>query len=294
MVTMNPAFKRVGLIGKAADRNVANTLRALIDFLEPHKARILLDAGVADMVPGGSYNVVDRNLLAMKCDLAIVVGGDGTLLNAARSLAEPGVAVLGVNLGRLGFLVDVSPEDMTRQLAQIFAGDYTQEERTLLHASVTREGQPIDDSSALNDVTIHKKDIARMIELDTWINGHFLNTNRSDGLIVATPTGSTAYALSGGGPILHPGLEAITLVPICPHTLSNRPIVVNDDSRIEIVIHEGTLQAQISCDGQVNLTLDPGDRVTVRKHDHSLRLIHPPGHDYFDILRRKLRWSEQP
>jgi NAD+ kinase len=294
MVTMNPAFKRVGLIGKAADRNVANTLRALIDFLEPHKARILLDAGVADMVPGGSYNVVDRNLLAMKCDLAIVVGGDGTLLNAARSLAEPGVAVLGVNLGRLGFLVDVSPEDMTRQLAQIFAGDYTQEERTLLHASVTREGQPIDDSSALNDVTIHKKDIARMIELDTWINGHFLNTNRSDALIVATPTGSTAYALSGGGPILHPGLEAITLVPICPHTLSNRPIVVNDDSRIEIVIHEGTLQAQISCDGQVNLTLDPGDRVTVRKHDHSLRLIHPPGHDYFDILRRKLRWSEQP
>ena len=291
---MKPAFKRVGLIGKAADRNVAITLRALIDFLERHKARIMLDEGVADMVSGSSCSVVDRNLLAMKCDLAIVVGGDGTLLNAARSLAEPGVAVLGVNLGRLGFLVDVSPEDMTRQLEKIFAGEYSEEERTLLHASVIRKGEPIDDSAALNDVTIHKKDIARMIELDTWINGHFLNTNRSDGLIIATPTGSTAYALSGGGPILHPDLEAITLVPICPHTLSNRPIVIDDDASIEIVIHEGTLQAQISCDGQVNLTLDPGDRIKVRKHDHTLRLIHPPGHDYFDILRRKLRWSEQP
>jgi NAD+ kinase len=291
---MPPLFKRVGLIGKAADRNVAATLRTLIKFLKGHKARILLDEDIADMVAGDSSNVVDRNLLAMKCDLAIVVGGDGTLLNAARSLAEPGVAVLGINLGRLGFLVDVSPEDMTLQLEKIFAGDYTEEERTLLHASVTRNGDPVDDSAALNDVTIHKKDIARMIELDTWINGHFLNTNRSDGLIIATPTGSTAYALSGGGPILHPGLEAFTLVPICPHTLSYRPIVINDDAIIEIVIHEGTLQAQISCDGQVNLTLDPGDRIRVRRHDHSLRLIHPPGHDYFDILRRKLRWSEQP
>jgi NAD+ kinase len=291
---MKSAFKRVGLIGKTGDQNVAVTVRALIDFLERHKAKIMLDEGIADMAPDSSGSIVDRDLLAMKCDLAIVVGGDGTLLNAARSLAEPGVAVLGVNLGRLGFLVDVSPEEMTRQLGQIFSGDYLEEERTLLHASVTRDGAAIDDSSALNDVTIHKKDIARMIELDTWIDGHFLNSNRSDGLIIATPTGSTAYALSGGGPILHPGLAAITLVPICPHTLSNRPIVIHDNAIIEVVIHEGALQAQITCDGQVTLTLDPGDRVTVRKHNHSLRLIHPPGHDYFDILRKKLRWSEQP
>ena len=291
---MKSAFKRVGLIGKTGDRNVAVSVRALIDFLERHKAKIMLDEGIADMAPDSSGNIVDRDLLAMKCDLAIVVGGDGTLLNAARSLAEPGVAVLGVNLGRLGFLVDVSPEEMTKQLEQIFSGDYLEEERTLLHASVTRDGKAIDDSSALNDVTIHKKDIARMIELDTWIDEHFLNTNRSDGLIIATPTGSTAYALSGGGPILHPDLDAITLVPICPHTLSNRPIVIRDNAIIEIVIHEGAPQAQISCDGQVTLTLDPGDRVTVRKHDHSLRLIHPPGHDYFEILRKKLRWSEQP
>ncbi len=291
---MKLSFKRVGLIGKSDDRNVLVTLRALIDFLERHKAKIVLDAGIADMFADSDYKIVERDALARQCNLAIVVGGDGTLLNAARSLAEPNVAVLGVNLGRLGFLVDVSPEDMAVQLEQIFGGDFTEERRTLLHATVTRDGEPVDDSTALNDVIIHKKDIARMIELDTWIDGHFLNSNRSDGLIVATPTGSTAYALSGGGPVLHPALNALTLVPICPHTLSYRPIVINDESVIEIVIHKGVLKAQISCDGQINMTLDPDDRITVRKHEHTLRLIHPPGYEYFDILRRKLRWSEQP
>ncbi|MDH3871407.1 MAG: NAD(+) kinase [Gammaproteobacteria bacterium] len=291
---MKLSFKRVGLIGKSADRNVRITLRALIDLLERRKVKIVLDEGIAGMFADSNYKIVDRASLAQQCNLAIVVGGDGTLLNAARSLAEPGVAVLGVNLGRLGFLVDVSPEDMAGQLEQIFGGEYTEEQRTLLHATVTRNGEPVEDSAALNDVIVHKKDIARMIELDTWIDGHFLNSNRSDGLIVATPTGSTAYALSGGGPILHPALNALTLVPICPHTLSNRPIVINHNSVIEIVIHPGTLQAQISCDGQVNMTLEPGDRVTVCKHEHALRLIHPPGYEYFDILRKKLRWSEQP
>jgi NAD+ kinase len=291
---MTAPFKRIGLIGKSGDQNVSTTLQALSALLERHRLQIQVDEDIADMLADSVGPVVTRETLARQCDLAIVVGGDGTLLNAARSLADTGCAVLGVNLGRLGFLVDVSPEDMDTQLNSILGGDFIEEPRTLLHAMVTRDGEPVDESTALNDVVINKKDIARMIELDTWIDGHFLNRNRSDGLIVATPTGSTAYALSGGGPILHPGLDAITLVPICPHTLSNRPIVINHDSRIEIVIHEGTLQAQISCDGQVNLTLDPGDRVTVRRHDHDLRLLHPPGHDYFDVLRKKLRWSEQP
>jgi len=291
---MNTPFERVGLIGKSGDRNVSAALQALTALLERHRLQILLDEGIADMLAGAAYPVVTRDVMAMQCDLAIVVGGDGTLLNAARSLVEPGCAVLGVNLGRLGFLVDVSPEEMDTQLDRILNGEFIEEQRTLLHATVTRKREPVDVSTALNDVTIHKKDIARMIELDTWIDGRFLNRNRSDGLIVATPTGSTAYALSGGGPILHPSLDAITLVPICPHTLSNRPIVINHNSSIEIVIHEGTLQGQISCDGQINLTLNPGDRVTVRKHDHTLRLVHPPGHDYFDMLRKKLRWSEQP
>ena len=291
---MNAPFKRVGLIGKSGDQHVSTTLQALSALLERHRLQIQVDEDVADMLADSVGAVVTRETLARQCDLAIVVGGDGTLLNAARSLADTGCAVLGVNLGRLGFLVDVSPEDMDTQINSILGGDFIEEPRTLLHAMVTRDGEPVDESTALNDVVINKKDIARMIELDTWIDGHFLNRNRSDGLIVATPTGSTAYALSGGGPILHPGLDAITLVPICPHTLSNRPIVINHDSCIEIVIHEGTLQAQISCDGQVNLTLDPGDRVTVRRHEHDLRLLHPPGHDYFDVLRKKLRWSEQP
>jgi len=291
---MNAPFKRVGLIGKSGDQHVSTTLQALSALLERHRLQIQVDEDIADMIAGSVGAVVTRETLARQCDLAIVVGGDGTLLNAARSLADTGCAVLGVNLGRLGFLVDVSPEDMDTQINSILGGDFIEEPRTLLHAMVTRDGEPVDESTALNDVVINKKDIARMIELDTWIDGHFLNRNRSDGLIVATPTGSTAYALSGGGPILHPGLDAIALVPICPHTLSNRPIVINHDSCIEIVIHEGTLQAQISCDGQVNLTLDPGDRVTVRRHVHDLRLLHPPGHDYFDVLRKKLRWSEQP
>jgi len=291
---MKPHFKRVGLIGKSADKNVSLTLRALAAYLDQLKVKVLLDEGIAGMFPENSYPVVDRATLAGKCNLAIVVGGDGTLLNAARSLAEPGVSVLGVNLGRLGFLVDVSPEDMTQQLDKILAKDFIEEERTLLHSTIIRDGEIRSECIALNDIIVHKKDIARLIELDTYIDDRFLNSNRSDGLIVATPTGSTAYALSGGGPILHPKLDAFTLVPICPHTLSNRPIVVHDDSIIKIIVHKGALAAQVSCDGQLSQPLEPGDHVLVRKHAHTLRLLHPPGHDFFSVLREKLRWSEQP
>ena len=291
---MKPHFTHIGLIGKSEDSNVTTTLHALCSYLEQQNVEILLDGSLADILPGSPHAVVGRDMLANVCDLAIVVGGDGTLLNAARSLAESGSAVLGVNLGRLGFLVDVSPEDMHRQLDKILSGQFSEEQRTLLHMTVIRDGEILSQCSALNDVIVHKKDIARMIELDTYIDGHFLNTNRSDGLIVSTPTGSTAYALSGGGPILHPKLEAITLVPICPHTLSNRPIVIDDDSVIEIIIHKGTLEATVSCDGQVDQSLQADDLITVRKHNHALRLLHPPGHDYFAVLREKLRWSEQP
>jgi NAD+ kinase len=291
---MTAQFTRIGLIGKADDHQVGLTLQALGDYLDRRQIDYLLDAAIAPLVSCPGHRVVERDALAGQCDLAIVVGGDGTLLNAARSLAEPGVSVLGVNLGRLGFLVDVSPDEMTTQLDRILSGEYLQEERTLLHASMSRGEEILSESTALNDVIVHKRDIARMIELDTWIDGHFLNTTRSDGLIVSTPTGSTAYALSGGGPVLRPKLNAIALVPICPHTLSNRPIVVDDDAVIEIVLHEGTLEATVSCDGQISQPLEAGDHVRVQKHAHTLRLLHPPGHDYFAVLRRKLRWSEQP
>lgn len=291
---MTAPFRTVGLIGKSADDHVIATVRTLDTFLRARDIRILLDESISGILDDPHHETVTRAGLAEQSDLAIVVGGDGTLLNAGRSLAEADVAVLGVNLGRLGFLVDVLPEEMAPQLEKIFSGQYTVEQRTLLHAAVMRNGATIDDRTALNDVIINKKDSARMIELDTWINGHFLSANRSDGLIVATPTGSTAYALSGGGPILHPSLEAFTLVPICPHTLSHRPIVINDNSTIEVVVSGNSLQAQISCDGQVNTTLEPGDRIHIKKHNHCLRLVHPPGHEYFEVLRKKLRWSEQP
>jgi len=291
---MKPHFRRIGLIGKSADGNVSMTLRALTSYLEEMQVEVLVDEGIADVFAGSPHPAVDRATLAAACDLAIVVGGDGTLLNAARSLAEPGVSVLGVNLGRLGFLVDVSPEEMAQQLARIFAGEYIEEQRTLLYATVTRNGEVLSEGAALNDVVVHKRDIARMIELDTYIEGAFLSTNRADGLIVCTPTGSTAYALSGGGPILHPRLSAIAVVPICPHTLSSRPIVVHDESIIDIIVRAGTVEAQVSCDGQVSYLLDAGDHVTVRKHDHALSLLHPPDHDYYAMLREKLRWSEQP
>ncbi|MFN2309156.1 MAG: NAD(+) kinase [Gammaproteobacteria bacterium] len=290
---MNSTFERIGLISKSSGPALGETLQRLIAFLTARGLAITLDASAAEQVPDSGLTCVERPQLAAHCDLVIVVGGDGTLLNAGRSLAEPGIPLVGVNLGRLGFLADVSPDRMTEELGQILSGAYEQEERTLLQASVYRGDQIISASDALNDVVVHKWDIARMIELEVHIDGRTLNTQRSDGLIVATPTGSTAYALSGGGPILHPSLDAMVLVPICPHSLSNRPIVINETSRVDVLVHAGAYtQAQVTCDGQVNFALLPGDRVHIRRKPQTLKLIHPPGYDYFGILRRKFDWGK--
>jgi len=292
---MSSPFQTIGLIAKSGAPAVAHTLTKLISDLRQRELRVVLDESAAVYFERPEEAVLNRWELAKECDLAIVVGGDGTLLNAARSLAEADVAVLGVNLGRLGFLADVSPDEMHERLDEILAGQYEEEHRSLLHASVLRDGRTVSESDALNDVVIHKWDIARMIEVDTTIDGRFLNSLRADGLIVSTPTGSTAYALSGGGPILDPALEALVLVPICPHTLSNRPIVVSDQVEIEIVLHgENSTEAQITCDGQMNFELASGDQVRIKRKDYDLRLIHPRNHDHFDIMRKKLRWAEQP
>ena len=292
---MSALFHTIGLIGKHHDPGVADTLQKLVADLGRRGLEVLLDESAAAYFPQPGQAVLTREQLADRCDLVIVVGGDGTMLNAARSLAEAGVAMLGINLGRLGFLADVSPADMHERLDAILAGHYQEEYRSLLHASVCRHGNTVSESDALNDVVIHKWDIARMIELDTTIDGRFLNSLRADGLIVSTPTGSTAYALSGGGPILDPSLEALVLVPICPHTLSNRPIVVSDQVRIEVLVHgEDHSQAQITCDGQINFALLACDLVRIRRKEHALRLIHPSQHDHFDVMRKKLRWAEQP
>ncbi len=291
---MNHGFKHIGLINKQGAPIVSETLRRLVDHLATHQLQVSLDISAAEQLPGESLPTLDRAQLSAQCDLAIVVGGDGTILHAGRSLAEAGVPLVAINLGRLGFLADVSPDQMTEQLDQILSGHYEPEERALLHATVYRGDEVISEgvSDALNDVVVHKWDIARMIELEVRIDGRLLNTQRSDGLIVATPTGSTAYALSGGGPILHPSLDAMVMVPICPHSLNNRPIVINEANVVDVVVHAGAYtQAQMTCDGQVNCALIPGDRVNIRKKEHGLKLIHPPGYDYFEILRRKFNWG---
>ncbi|MCW8906990.1 MAG: NAD(+) kinase [Sedimenticola sp.] len=285
---MPEKFKTIGLIGKHGAVSPRETLLDLGRFLLERGHRVLLEENTANRVPNHNMIAASLDDLGVESDLAIVVGGDGTLLHTARSLADYEVPLLGINLGRLGFLADVLPDEMLTTLEQIFSGEYREECRFLLSAEIDGVHH-----TAFNDVVVHKWNIARMIEFETYINGSFVNVQRSDGIIVSTPTGSTAYALSGGGPLVHTDLNATLLVPICPHTLSNRPIVVNGDSEIEIVVCDPAenIHLRVTCDGQTSLPLQ-GDRVTIRKHSHPVRLIHPLNHDYFYILRTKLGWSE--
>ncbi|MBD3671310.1 MAG: NAD(+) kinase [Gammaproteobacteria bacterium] len=287
---MTTTFKNVGIIGKYNDSSVGETVGVLYRYLVERQVNVLLDAGTAQTNPELDMPSVDRDSMAEQAELIVVVGGDGTLLNAARSLAQVSVPLVGINLGRLGFLTDISPDALKDCMDEILAGNYLEEERFLLHASILRNGEHISESHAFNDVVLHKWDIARMIEIDTYIDDKYVSTIRADGLIVSTPTGSTAYALSGGGPIIQSNLETVVLVPICPHTMSNRPIVVDANSKIEVVV--GTSHsAQVTCDGQINLGLVAHDRVVIKKHPNPVRLIHPPAYDYFEILRAKLRWG---
>ncbi|MFP4606040.1 MAG: NAD(+) kinase [Thiohalospira sp.] len=288
-------FETVGLIGKYSDPGMSDALGRVADFLIARERHVLLDENTSAVCAGHDLEVASRAGLGERADLIIVVGGDGTLLNAARTLADYGPLLVGVNLGRLGFLTDISPDHLEDRLEAILEGYYHVEDRFLLTARIQRDGQTLSEATALNDAVIHKWEIARMIEVDTYIDGRFLNSIRADGLIVSTPTGSTAYALSGGGPILEPSLNALTLVPICPHTLSNRPIVIGGDRHVELrVSANGQPQAQLTCDGQLNLGLSAGDRVIIRKHPSPLHLLHPADHDHYEILRAKLHWGGPP
>ncbi|NOX75086.1 MAG: NAD(+) kinase [Gammaproteobacteria bacterium] len=293
---MSKQFNTIGIIGKHSDPTGGGTLKELIAYLQEQKLNVLVDKNSLELAPElvGKFEAVDREILGERCDLAIVVGGDGTILNAARSLVDHEVPILGVNLGRLGFLADISPSDLAEKLNRILNGEYQEEQRTLLHAQVLREGEQISSSAAFNDVVIHTSNVARMVEYETYIGGQFVNITRSDGLIVSTPTGSTAYALSGGGPILHPALNALVLVPICPHTMSYRPIVVDADSCIEIVLSASNqAHAQVTCDGQIDLGLKNGDRIVIEKKPNPIRLIHPANYNYYGILRAKLHWGKR-
>ena len=294
-VIMPYIFNTIGLIGKFGDPSVAGMLTEIANHLRRLQLRVLLDKDSSEIMHSNGLEVATRRTIGRQCDLVIVMGGDGTLLNAARSLVDFQVPIVGVNLGRLGFLADVSPNEVPHRLDEILAGQFREEERSLLHAQVIREDRSITQADALNDVVVHKRDVARMIEVDAFLNGQFLNAYRADGLIICTPTGSTAYALSGGGPIIHPALEAVLLVPICPHTLTHRPIVVGANNDIEILVAESnTTNIQVTCDGQVSLMIEPGDRIVIRKKRRNLRLIHPTDHDYLALLRAKLRWGATP
>ncbi len=292
---MSIPFHTIGLIGKHGDPSVKETLRRLGDHLERKGREVVLEQTTARLLEGDPLPSLPEIQLPNHCDLVIVVGGDGTLLHAARVLARQKAPLLGINLGRLGFLVDISPDRMLPHLDAILDGHYEQEHRFLLEVNMGDESSPEQAILAFNDVVLHKWNIARMIEFETYVDGQYVNDQRSDGLIVSTPTGSTAYALSGGGPLMHPSLNAIVMVPICPHTLSNRPIVVDGDSEIEIRLNKAHAEdVQITCDGQATLPLMPGESVRIRKSESQVRLIHPEGYDYYSILRAKLGWGESP
>lgn len=290
---MNNAFNTIGLIGKYADPGVNEAILELGRLLERRQCDILIEESTARHLSGCDYPRVSLEELGQRCDLAITIGGDGTLLNAARSLVESKVPLLGINLGRLGFLVDVSPNEMAQQISEILNGKFEEEHRIMLTTVIHHHEGPPSQSDAFNDVALHKWEVARMVETETYINGRLLNSVRSDGLIISTPTGSTAYALSAGGPILEPDMDAMILVPICPHTMSYRPIVVDGDSEIEVVVKDDPhSHAQVTCDGQINLGVVSGERILIRKKETVVRLIHPCKHNHYEILRRKLHWGE--
>lgn len=269
-------------------------LARLVEYLQAKPMRVLFDAESAQTLPSFGLDVVDRQALGERSDLVIVVAGDGTFLSAARSLVAHDVPLLGINLGRLGFLTDIKPDEMAPVLDRIFAGQFVEERRLLLNTSVTRQGAQIFEVNALNEVVVQKWNIARLIEFETFIDSKLVNSQRSDGLIVATPTGSTAYALSGGGPILEPNLRAFVLVPICPHTLSSRPIVVDAQRRIEVVMSaDSPPGGQLTYDGRSAVELVAHDRIFIHIHRHELRLIHPPDYDYYATLRAKLHWARE-
>lgn len=287
---MSP-FSHIGIFTKPNDTRVDQTLFQLHQFLLERGFQVFCDQN-AGLILGMPAFAGDD--LARRIDLAIVVGGDGTLLGTGRMLAEYEVPIVGINLGRLGFLVDVSPDEMTNQLEQILHGQSIEEKRLVLHAEALRDGEIIGSGDALNDVVLHVRNEIRMIEFTTWVDGNFVNTQRADGMIITTPTGSTAYALSSGGPIMHPALQALALVPVCPHTLSDRPLVLSSQSTIEIgLCPDRDVPARLSFDGQNNIALESGDRIRIFARPEKVHLLHPQDYDYYHILRAKLHWGVQ-
>jgi len=286
------AYQTVALSGRADDPRVGEAMLALAEHLRKRGRRVIAAADQDIDFGASDVQLVPEHELASASDLMVAVGGDGTMLHTARMAASAGVPVLGINRGRLGFLADVGPGRMLESVDDALAGRCVPETRMLLRAAVHRDGEDAASALALNDVAVAKHDTGRMLDLRTWVNGAYVNTHGGDGFIVSTSTGSTAYALSCGGPIVHPALAAIVLVPICPHTLSDRPIVVGADSLVELELAgRPETRAQVVCDGMVLCELEPGTRLRIERAAVNATLLHPPGHDYFRILRSKLHWG---
>lgn len=283
-------FQQVALIGKYKSPEIAEPLLKLAAFLKQRGVHVMLDPLTAAHV-GQHYEVLALDEIGKRADLAIVIGGDGTMLNIARTFAPYDVALVGVNLGRLGFLTDLSMDSMFEAIGLMLEGRYSTESRMLLESDVVSAKGIAERVLAFNDVALNKGADGSLIEIEVRIDGRFVYNLRSDGLIVASPTGSTAYALSSGGPILHPSLSLIALVPVSPHTLSNRPIVVGPDSSIDILIHKGD-DPRVHFDSHSHFELKPGDKVVVRRCPHPIRLLHPLDYNYYHMLREKLHWSE--
>lgn len=292
---MEQTFNKIGLFAKHNSHAIVDTFEKIISFLANLGCQLSIEEQSAKILPGHlqkKFPLIGRELLGKNSELVVVVGGDGSFLNAARAVVPFEVPMLGINRGRLGFLTDILPEEIETDLKEILHGQYRKEHRFLLAAKIEREGKIIQQGEALNDVVLFGGSLARMIEFEVYINEDFVLRQLSDGFIVATPTGSTAYALSGGGPILYPTLKAISLVPMLPHMLTSRPIVVEGSSRIELRISENNqTPPKLSCDGQLHFDLQVGDCVHIEKYPKDLILIHPSHYDYYAVLRQKLGWN---
>jgi NAD+ kinase len=295
---MKSIFRQVALIGKyhaAVPPAVAASTRAAMDdianFLAAQGCEVVVGRDTAANAGLTGFPTLEVAAIGTECDLGLVVGGDGTMLGIGRQLARHGVPLIGINQGRLGFITDIPLDHFRTVLPPMLAGEYEEDQRTLMHARVMRDGQCVFDALAMNDVVVNRGATSGMVELRVEVDGHFVANQRADGLIVASPTGSTAYALSAGGPLLHPSIHGWVLVPIAPHTLSNRPIVLPDGVEIAIELVAGR-DASANFDMQSLASLLHGDRISVRRSQHKVRFLHPKGWTYFDTLRKKLHWNE--
>ncbi|RZA10771.1 MAG: NAD kinase [Lysobacteraceae bacterium] len=288
----------MALIGKyntpAASASAVSSRRVLEDiihFLHELECEVSLEHDTAANTGIAGHTVLDVQSIGAQCDLGLVVGGDGTMLGIGRQLAPFRVPLIGINQGRLGFVTDIPLDNYRATLSPMLMGEYEEDTRSLMHARVVRDGEVVFEARAMNDVVVNRGATSGMVELRVEVDGHFVSNQRADGLIIATPTGSTAYSLSAGGPMLHPSIPGWVMVPIAPHTLSNRPIVLSDDAEIVIELVAGR-DASANFDMQSLASLLHGDRISVRRSQHQVRFLHPRGWSYFDTLRKKLHWNE--